>query len=137
MPALVSAVLLYLYIYRMDRVEKEPLWLLSCLFLAGAALYYPTLLGAMQITAWLDGLFAGRLEHTLWGGAAYASPLWEALHHGLCALVGIGLVEELAKWLVLVLITGRRKNDRICGRRSGRRAACRFFVFPLARRGRI
>ncbi len=108
--ALVPAVLLCGYIYKKDRVEKEPWWLLCLLFLVGGGLYVPTLLGESVVTGWFDGLFAGDISHTLSGAAEFTSAWKKALHGGLCAFVGVGLVEECAKWLVLVALTSRSKH---------------------------
>ncbi|MBQ8683863.1 MAG: PrsW family intramembrane metalloprotease [Clostridia bacterium] len=108
--ALVPAVLLCVYIYKKDRVEKEPWWLLGLLFLVGGALYIPTLLGEGRVTGWFDTLFAAYRNHDMMGVVVFDSPWMEALHGGLCAFLGVGLVEEFAKWAVLIVLTYRSKH---------------------------
>lgn len=108
--ALVPAILLCVYIYKKDRVEKEPWWLLCLLFLAGGLLYVPTLMGESRLTGWIDTLFEAYRTHEMMGVVVFDSPWMEALHGGLCAFVGIGLVEEFAKWAVLIVLTYRSKH---------------------------
>ena len=108
--ALVPAVLLCVYIYKKDRVEKEPWWLLCLLFLVGGLLYVPTLTGEAHVAGWFDSLFAADMQHNLAGAVQFSSPWKETLHTALCSFVGIGLVEELAKWVVLIVLTYRSKH---------------------------
>ncbi|MBR4866895.1 MAG: PrsW family intramembrane metalloprotease [Clostridia bacterium] len=91
--ALLPAILLCVYVYRKDRVEKEPLGLLAGLFFLGVIICFP----AAKLEEWLLGLFESLfLGRTL-------------LLHAAKNFIGIALVEEGLKYFVLRMAT--RKNE--------------------------
>lgn len=108
--AMLPALLLCLYIYHKDRVEKEPASLLAILFGAGAAVYIPAYFGERFISGLFDKLFADKITFSLSGIASFTDTSSMLSHHALCAFFGMALVEELLKFLLLFLITRKNKN---------------------------
>jgi RsiW-degrading membrane proteinase PrsW (M82 family) len=87
--ALLPAVLLLRFIYRQDRVEKEPAGLLALLLAAGVA----------------AAACAGVLERPLQWLLGLLFPEGGLLYTGLLAFVGVALVEEGAKFWLLRRLT--------------------------------
>lgn len=108
--ALLPALLLCLYIYHKDRVEKEPASLLAILFGVGAAVYIPAYFGERFFSELFDKLFADKITFSLSGIATFADTPSMLAHHALCAFLGIALIEEGLKFLLLFLITRKNKN---------------------------
>ena len=98
--ALVPAIALCIYIFIKDRAEKEPIGLLLTLFGLGAASCFPAVIGELIIGGILDACFASAsmTDITLY--------VYQFLHN----FVGIALVEECMKFLVLVLVTRKNKH---------------------------
>lgn len=97
--ALLPALVLSIYIFRKDRVEKEPVSLLLRLLFMGALCCYPAAEAERLIIGVIDGIFA-------------YIPFSEAVYHIYTAcyyFVGVALVEEGLKWIVLYFVT---KNSR-------------------------
>ena len=90
---------LCIYIYRKDRVEKEPIGLLLLLFVLGALICYPA--------GFLNSTRMALLESVYSGGMTYAQ---YARYLFLENIVGVGLVEEGLKWLVVFLVTHNNRN---------------------------
>ena len=108
--ALIPAVLLCWYIYVKDRVEKEPAVLLLVLFFAGAIAYLPIIYVENEIIGLIDKMFASKITYSLTGVASFASEGVFVLHSAACGFVGIALVEEAAKWLLLYFISRNNKD---------------------------
>lgn len=106
--ALLPAVILLIFIYKKDRVEKEPVWLLLLLLVGGALICYPAAWLEELIAIPIDGIFsnAGYVQDgvTYLGGFAYR------LYQLLSNFIGVALVEEGLKWIVLFLVTRKNKN---------------------------
>ncbi len=90
--ALLPAIILCVYIYRKDRVDKEPLMLLLQLFFAGVVCCYPAALLEGYIIDWFDVSLSG---------APVA--IYQFCKYFLC----VALVEEGLKWVSMRLLTKR------------------------------
>ncbi len=108
--ALIPSLLLCTYIYEKDRVEKEPVILLLILFVAGVVAYIPALFAEQFMVGAVDKMFASSIEYNLAGVAKYTSNGAKLSHFAMCAFVGVALVEETIKWIVVFLITNRSKQ---------------------------
>ncbi len=108
--ALLPALVLCAYIYRKDRVEKEPLHLLALLFIAGAAAYLPTIWLKGLIGTGIDALFVHAVTYSVHGLPVYGTAGAMLGHKGLTALLGVALVEESLKWGLLTLLTRRSRH---------------------------
>lgn len=97
--ALVPAVALGIYVYKKDKVEKEPVGLLLLLLLSGVLIVIPVLIVSIPMEAFLS-LF----ESLPYNG--FTIRFYNAIDAFLC----VALVEEGFKWLALVLITRKNKN---------------------------
>lgn len=106
--AICPAIWLCVYIFKKDRVEKEPLSLLLQLFLMGALACFPAALIEGVLLEKIDGFFTP-LGHIL-DGTLYLNSTSYYAHTAVTAFFGIALVEEGIKWLVLVLSTLRSRD---------------------------
>ena len=99
------------FIYIRDRREKEPVWLLVTLFSLSSLVYYPVhLFGNNVVNPLISRMFSGSYTMDPLNGIQWESSGAMILHAYLCALIGVGLLEELACWLVLYLLTSRNRN---------------------------
>ena len=108
--AILPALLLCWYIYEKDRVEKEPIGLLSLLFLVGAACFVPAFFMERGATPLVDRLFASHLTVTVEGLVQFDSAASQLGHAALFGFVVVSLVENVIKWLLLVLITRKSRH---------------------------
>lgn len=107
--ALVPAVVLCVYIYRKDRVEKEPVGLLLLMLLCGALITFPA--GWLEtFAAIFENSVAARIGEVQSDGTITLSTLnyygYQFLHYFLV----VAVVEEGLKWLVLFLVIRKNKN---------------------------
>lgn len=107
--ALLPAIVLCVFIFIKDRSEKEPIWLLLLLLVLGAVSCFPA--------GWLEGVMQNLLfkpfipyvkvveEQIVWisKGAYY-------LYQALWAFVGVALVEELGKFVFMLIVTAKSKH---------------------------
>ena len=99
--ALLPAIVLCIYVFRKDRVDKEPITLLLRLFFLGAISCLP----AVLLESFASGIvtaFFGDPEH-----------LPKLLYYGYAAaenFLGIALIEEGCKWAMLLLATRNSKH---------------------------
>ena len=104
---LLPAVLLLIYIYNKDRIEKEPKGLLVGLFFLGVAAMIPTMIVEALLSVMNNAIFFGKYtlqyEYTVVDGKVY---LYEFVNN----FFGIALVEEGFKWLFMLLITRKSKS---------------------------
>ncbi len=108
--ALLPTLLLCWYIYKKDRVEKEPLGLLSLLFLAGGAGFLPAFFAERGIAGMIDGWFAAHMSFSPEGAALFDSIGVQLGHAALVGFLGVALVENVIKWIVLVLLTRKSRH---------------------------
>lgn len=106
--ALVPAVYLCIYVYKKDRAEKEPVSLLLTLLFFGVLICFP----AAEIEGFMSSVIKAivvPMGH--YDGNTLMLPTFAYyLHHFLTWFIGVGLVEEGLKWIVLLLLTRRNKN---------------------------
>lgn len=107
--ALLPTLLLCWYIYEKDRVEKEPFSLLSLLFLAGGVGFIPSFFAQRGMMTLVDGWFASFLSFSPAGAVSFSSFGAQVGHAALTALC-IALIENLAKWLILLLLTRKSRH---------------------------
>lgn len=104
---LLPAVLLLIYIYNKDRIEKEPKGLLVGLFFVGVAAVIPTMIVEALLSVVNNAIFFGKISientYTVLDGKTY---LYEFVNNFFC----VALVEEGFKWLFMFLITRKNKN---------------------------
>lgn len=92
--AIIPSVIFIVFVYKMDKIEKEPLKLLLKLFFFGMISCFP----AMIIETFFDGLFLLFMD----GGS-----LTYALFSN---FLGVALVEEACKFVFLYIFTWKNKN---------------------------
>lgn len=102
--AVLPAVLLCKYVYKMDRVEKEPRGLLVILFLAGVVSCFPAAAIEGILGEITDGAFTGLLSL----GVPFSA--LDTAYDVITYFIGVALVEEALKWLCLIFITKNNKN---------------------------
>lgn len=107
--ALLPAIALGIYIFIKDRSEKEPFWLLLILLGLGAVSCFPA--------GWLEGVVGEWIakpfvpyvkvveEQVVWTSrwAYYA-------YQALSAFVGVALIEELGKYVFMLIVTVKSKH---------------------------
>ena len=98
--ALLPAIILSIYIYKKDRVEKEPLTLLLKLFLFGALVCFPAAYIEEFVIGIIDGIF----------GEIYEGDSIFYIYNFIYYFIGIALVEEGVKLLVLKYIVQDNNN---------------------------
>ena len=106
--AVFPAIALCVYVFKKDRAEKEPIGLLLGLFALGALICFPA---AMAEEAVLDAIVEvfksfGRVEDGIVKLSSTAYTFYNIAEN----FVGIALVEEGLKFLVLYLVTKNNKN---------------------------
>lgn len=106
--AIIPAIALSIYIYKKDRVEKEPIGLLLLLLGLGVAICFP----AAKLEGWLMGFqqelflpLGNMKDNTLYLPTDIFSS-----YMAVKAFAVVALVEEGLKFLVLVLVTKNNKN---------------------------
>ncbi len=107
--ALLPAVVLCVYVFKKDRVEKEPIGLLLLLLALGAVSCFPA--------AYVEGVI-GDVLNTIFAplgvkdasGDVYLSSNIFYVYHFLKYFVGVALVEEGFKFLFLILATKNNRN---------------------------
>ncbi len=106
--ALLPAIVLCCYVYKKDRVEKEPVGFLLLLMFLGALTAFPVVIVSDPINSLIDGffsLFANKTEDGL-----YLSTIPYNIYLFVSNTVGVGCIEEGFKWLVLFFVTRNSKH---------------------------
>lgn len=98
--ALLPAVALCVYVFKKDRVEKEPVGLLLLLLGLGALSCFPAAYTEEFIIGIIDDIF----------GSMIATDLSVRLYFATYYTVGVALVEEGFKFLIMYFITRKNKN---------------------------
>lgn len=107
--ALIPGIVLLSYVYKKDRAEKEPVGLLLLLLALGALSCLPaSLLEGILIDNVLYNIFApfGSVQ----GSGIYLSDGAYNVYLILENFIGVALVEEGLKWIILYFVTRRNKN---------------------------
>ena len=103
--ALLPAIVLCIYVFKKDKVEKEPIGLLLKLLLFGALSCFPA--------AIIENILIEVINLAFSQQAALSPELYQAtnyLYQFFTNFVGIALVEEGIKFLILVLVTRGNKE---------------------------
>lgn len=98
--ALLPAIVLCVYIYKKDRVEKEPIGLLIKLLALGALICFPAAEVEDVVINEINNALAPYVE------ADYFEPLYWATY----SFIGVALIEEGFKLFILYLVTRNNKN---------------------------
>ena len=106
--ALLPAIALCIYIFKKDRVEREPLGLLAILLVCGVLICFP----AVEIEKIMQGLIDENIAETVFyeGQEFFVSENAYFDYVFWIAFVGVALVEEALKWIAMVLVTRKNKN---------------------------
>lgn len=108
--AIIPALLLAAYVFFNDKVEREPIGLVALLFIIGSAVYLPVYEIERFVVGIVDKLFAGSMIFGIDGIEGFKTPFAQYAHGFLAVFLGVAVVEELAKWLVMFLLTHKNKN---------------------------
>ena len=106
--ALLPAIALCIYVFSKDRVEKEPVGLLLLLFGLGAVSCFPAALAEGILAEIINPIFSG-LGTSQGASVALPTPLYY-LYEAVSNFIGVALVEESFKFLILVLVTRKNRN---------------------------
>ncbi len=106
--ALIPAIALCIYVYKKDRVEKEPIGLLLGLLVLGALSCYPAAELEGVVGGWIRDIFVpyGRVENGVLHLSSTMFKIYSAVRYFLC----VGLIEEGIKFLILYMVTKDNKN---------------------------
>lgn len=106
--ALLPAIALCIYVFKKDRVEKEPIGLLLGLLVLGALICYPAAEIESLVGGWIKEIFKpfGREEE----GILYLEESIFRIYNACKYFIGVALVEEGMKFLVLFVVTKDNKN---------------------------
>ncbi len=106
--ALLPAVFLCIYVFRKDRAEKEPWWLLGLLLLSGVLVSFPV----ATVSEWLRKLATDIFLPftTVVDGSNYLDGWLFDLYTVVDKFIAVAMVEEGFKWLVLLAFTKKNKN---------------------------
>lgn len=107
--ALVPAIILCSYVFKKDRVEKEPIGLLLKLLFFGALTTIPAAMLEMGFDPVLQGFFQDNnlnFQNTGLTNPGFSYYLYEFLHY----FIGVALIEEAVKFVALVLVTKNNKE---------------------------
>ncbi|MBQ7118050.1 MAG: PrsW family intramembrane metalloprotease [Clostridia bacterium] len=106
--ALLPAVFLCIYVFKKDRAEKEPLWLLLLLLFSGVIICFPV----AAVSEWLRRAeteiflpFTTELD-----GGKYLDGWLFDLYTAVDKFIAVAMVEEGFKWLVLLAFTKKNKH---------------------------
>ncbi len=108
--ALIPGLFLCGYVFYKDRIEKEPVGLLSLLFATGAIAYVFSAFLQRYVIDGIDSLFAGSMQYSPEGNLFYSTSRSEVLHKLLNACFGFSLVPICIKWTVLYFGTHKSKH---------------------------
>ncbi len=106
--ALIPAIFLCRYVYKKDRVEKEPVGFLLLLMFLGALTAFPVIIVSDPINGVIDGFFTLFAEETEQGLLLNKIPYHIYLF--VSNTVGVACIEEGFKWLVLFFVTRNSKH---------------------------
>lgn len=105
--ALIPAAGLMFYIYKMDRVEKEPAGLLVALFFLGVGSVVPVIILELLLHSCLNAVFFGVFSA---GDPFFYSEVTKFFYNLIYAFVVVALVEEGCKFFFMFILTHKNKN---------------------------
>jgi len=107
--ALLPAIVLCIYTFKKDRVEKEPIGLLLRLFLFGALSVFPAALIESGVIDGIDAMFRQSFI-TMPDGSVEMNTGTFYVYNFIKYFIGVALVEEGVKFCVLVWVTKKTKE---------------------------
>lgn len=107
--ALVPAVVLCIYVYKHDKVEKEPVWLLLLLLVLGALSCFPVGEAEGFVIGKITDIFRP-FDVSPGDGTIHLSNVTYRLYNAARYFIGVALLEELGKWIILVAVTRKSKH---------------------------
>jgi len=108
--ALLPVLILSGYIYKKDRLEKEPLWLLLLLLGFGALSAIPVLVISEVTSPLIDLIFSPYVTVFEDGSASITSMRAWYLYQAVDNFLGVALIEEFCKWAVMMLFTRKSRE---------------------------
>lgn len=108
--ALLPAVVLCMYVYKRDSVEKEPLGLLMKLFFLGALCCFPAAYIEEYALEFIKNFFPVKAVAVMEMGAIKSYTFGSYLYLFAKSFIGIAFVEEGVKFFVLTRVTSDNKN---------------------------
>ncbi|MBQ3329625.1 MAG: PrsW family intramembrane metalloprotease [Ruminococcus sp.] len=105
--ALIPAAGLMFYVYKMDRVEKEPAGLLVGLFFLGVGSVVPAIILELLLHSCLNAVFFGVFSA---GDPYFYSEVTKFFYNLIYAFVVVALVEEGCKFFFMFILTHKNKN---------------------------
>ena len=106
--ALIPALILCVYVYKKDRVEKEPIGLLLLLLGVGALMCFPAARAEGVLGDLLNMLFLNFAEEI--DGVIYLGDFAFRVYNFIDYFFDVALVEEGLKFIALLLVTRNNKN---------------------------
>lgn len=106
--ALFPAIALCVYVFIKDRVEKEPIGLLLLLLVLGAVSCFPAATIEGVLIGFIDALFSPFVVEM--DGTLYLPGILFKIYNAIKFLIGVALVEEGLKFIVLFFVTRKNKN---------------------------
>ena len=104
------AIALCIYVFSKDRVEKEPLGLLLSLMFFGALIAIPVSIFESKLSIAIDSFFANFAVSYTPDGYYVLTESGNFWYNAAVAFIGVALIEEGFKWIVLFIITRNNKN---------------------------
>ena len=104
------AIALCIYVFSKDRVEKEPLGLLLSLMFFGALIAIPVSIFESKLSIAIDNFFANFAVSYTPDGYYVLTESGNFWYNAAVAFIGVALIEEGFKWIVLFIITRNNKN---------------------------
>lgn len=106
--ALFPAIALCIYVFKKDRVDKEPIGLLFVLLAFGALICFPAAEVETFLFQWIDSFFSKfGVEQD---GTYYLPEMVFKIYNAIKYFIGVALVEEGFKFLVLFFVTRNSKH---------------------------
>ncbi len=107
--ALIPAVILGIYVFRKDRVDKEPLGLLLLLLLSGVVICFPVVEVGNFLQGVIDSVFSlFFVEYE--NGGFILGPVMSRVYNACTYFIAVAFVEEGFKWLAMFLLTRKSKH---------------------------
>lgn len=106
--ALIPALSLLIFIFKKDKVEKEPIFLLLLLLASGVIICYPAAKIERFILDFINICFQPFMKEV--DGQIFLSERTFKVYTAAQNFIGIALVEEMLKFLVLIIFTKKSKN---------------------------
>ena len=107
--SILASVLLCIYVYKKDRIEKEPISLLATLFFVGAITFLPASYLKEFIFGFIDNIFKNEMIFSPEGLLTFSSAKAEFLYNT-CICLSVSVFVEGLKWLFLFLVTVKNRN---------------------------